>query len=77
MARKQGRIVAEAAKAFGELQVVLRRSAGCEIPVVVWDHCPERVNGREMGPSYGTFESADRLRSPSHSIKPLVSKASS
>ena len=29
---------------------LLRRAAGCEIPVVVWDHCPERANGRDIGP---------------------------
>jgi len=28
----------------------LGRAAGCEIPDVVWDHCPERVNGRDNGP---------------------------
>jgi len=29
---------------------LIRRAAGCKILVEVWDHCPERANGRDNGP---------------------------
>ena len=35
--------------------VSLRRAAGCVIPVVVLDHCPERINGRDIGPILPTY----------------------
>ena len=41
--------------------VFLKRAAGCEIPVVGWDHCPERVNGRDNGPILRYFSAC---RSP-------------
>ena len=31
--------------------LTVRRAADWDIPVVAWDHCPERVNGRDIGPS--------------------------
>jgi len=40
---------------------IVRRAAGCDIPVVVWDHCPERVNGRDNGPILRYFSAC---RSP-------------
>ena len=30
-------------------ELIISRAAGCEIPVGVWDHCPERISGRYNG----------------------------
>ena len=58
----------------GRFFCAIRRAAGCVIPVVVWDHCPERINGRDIVQRGGELCAESEIALVTQSVSPAVKR---